>query len=99
MSRLDGSTLGIAVYSLETGKLEQVTEFGQLPRWLPDGRRLLFQARGRIFLADLTSRRTKEILAVPEGTINPYFDVSWDGRTIVFSLEAMESDIWVMSPR
>ncbi len=99
IQRLDGSALGIAVYSLETGKLQQVADFGQLPRWLPDGRRLLFQASGRIYLVDTTGKRTKEILAVPEGVINPYFDVSWDGRTIVFSLEAMESDIWLMSPR
>jgi eukaryotic-like serine/threonine-protein kinase len=98
VQRMDGGTFGIAVYSIESGKLEQVTEFGQLPRWLPDGRRLLFQDRGRIYLADMTSKRAKEIVAVPEGTINPYFDVSWDGSTIVFSVEAMESDIWLMSP-
>ena len=99
VQRLDGGTFGIGVYSPETGKLEQLTNFGQLPRWLPDGRRLLFHARGRIYLAGPAANRTKEILAVPEGTINPYFDLSWDGRMIVFSLEAMESDIWVMSAR
>jgi Tol biopolymer transport system component len=99
IQKLDGGTLGIGVYSLETGKLEAVTNFGQFPRWLPDGRRLLFQASGRIYLADLAGKRTKEILAVSEGAIAPYFDLSWNGKTIVFSLESMESDIWMMSPR
>jgi Tol biopolymer transport system component len=99
IQRLDGGTFGIAVYWPETGKLEQATDFGQLPRWLPDGRKLLFHARGRLYLADAASKRTTEILSVREGTINPYFDVSWDGRMIFFSLEAIESDIWVMSAR
>ncbi len=99
IQRLDGGSLGIGVYSLDSGKLEQVTNFGQLPRWLPDGRKLLFHARGQIYLADPAGKRTKQILAVPEGAISPYFDLSWDGRMIVFSLEAAESDVWVMSAR
>jgi Tol biopolymer transport system component len=81
---------------METRKLERVTDFGQLPRWLPDGRRLLFQAGGRIYLADQARKQTKEVLSVPDGTVNPYFDLSWDGRTIFFSLEGMESDIWTI---
>ncbi len=99
IQRLDGGTHGVAAYSLESGKLDHVTDFGQLPRWLPDGRRLLFHSEGRIYLADPAGKRTKQILSVPEGSINPYFDVSWDGRVIVFSLEELESDIWVRSPR
>ncbi len=97
LQRLDGSTAGIAAYSLDTGKLERITDFGRLPRWLPDGRRLLFHALGRIFLADPAAKRPKEVLASSDGAISPYFDVSWDGRMIVFSLEAIESDVWLMS--
>jgi Tol biopolymer transport system component len=97
LQKLDGGTLGIGAYNLNTEKLEQYTSFGQLPRWLPDGRRLLFYSRGQIFLADSTSKRTKEILSSKQGTIHPYFDVSWDGRMIVFSLESMESDVWIMT--
>jgi Tol biopolymer transport system component len=96
IQRLDGGTLGIGVYSPQAEEIVQVTSFGQLPRWLPDGRKLLFQARGRIFSADLATKRVREILSAPGGSISPYFDVSWDGRMIVFSVEAMESDIWLM---
>jgi len=95
--KLDGGALGIGAFNLETKKFEPYTSFGQFPRWLPDGRRLLFHARGRIFLADSSGKRTQEILSVKEGSINPYFDVSWDGRMIAFSLESMDSDIWIMS--
>ncbi len=97
LQKLDGGTLGIGAYNTKTQKIERYTIFGQLPRWLPDGRRFLFHARDRIFLADSTGGRTKEILSTKEGTINPYFDVSWDGREIVFSLESMESDVWIMT--
>jgi Tol biopolymer transport system component len=97
LQKLDGGTLGIGAYNLKTEKLEQYTSFGRLPRWLPDGRRLLFHANGQIFLADSTGKRTKEILSAKEGTINPYFDVSWDGRMIAFSLESVESNIWIMT--
>jgi len=99
IQRLDGGTLGIGVYSPDSGNFAQATNFGQFPRWLPDGRKLLFHADGRIYLADLANKRTKQILAVSEGAIGPYFDLSWDGRMIVFSLETMESDIWVMEAR
>jgi Tol biopolymer transport system component len=93
----DGGSLGIGAYHLDTEKFEQYTSFGQFPRWLPDGRRLLFHARGGIFLVDTAGKRTREVLSAKEGEINPYFDLSWDGRTIVFSLESMESDIWIMT--
>jgi Tol biopolymer transport system component len=93
----DGGTLGIGAYSPGSKKFEQYTDFGQLPRWLPDGRRLLFHARDRIFLVDSTDQRTKEVLSTKEGTINPYFDLSWDGRMIAYSLESMDSDVWIMT--
>jgi Tol biopolymer transport system component len=97
LQKLDGGSLGIGAFNLETKKFEQYTSFGQLPRWLPDGRKLLFHARGRIFLSDPAGKSTKEILSAKDGTINPYFDVSWDGRMIAFSLESIESDIWIMT--
>ncbi len=97
LQKMDGGTLGIGAYMVESKKFQQYTSFGQLPRWLPDGRRLLFHARGRIFLADSSGRRTKEVLSTKEGTINPYFDVSWDGRMIAYSLESMDSDVWIMT--
>jgi Tol biopolymer transport system component len=97
VQKLDGGTLGIGAFSLETKKFEPYTDFGRSPRWLPNDRRLLFHARGGIFLANVETRKSKEILSATEGAINPYFDVSWDGRMIVYSLESIESDIWIMN--
>ena len=97
IQRLDGTTLGVGVYSAEAENIVQATSFGRLPRWLPGDRSLLFEFRGRIHLADIAGKRTREILALPGASISPYFDVSWDGRLIVFSVESLESDVWVMA--
>jgi eukaryotic-like serine/threonine-protein kinase len=99
VQRLDGGTFGIAALAPQTRKLEQISDFGQLPRWLPDGRRLLFHANGRLYLAESGTKRTREVLRVTEGSISPYFDVSWDGRMIVYGVEVLESDVWLMSVR
>jgi hypothetical protein len=97
LMKIGGASLGIGAYELATKKLELYTNFGQLPRWLPDGRRLLFHARGGIFLVDSADHRVKEILSLKSGDITPYFDVSWDGRQIAFSLESMDADVWIMT--
>jgi Tol biopolymer transport system component len=97
VQRLDGGTYGVAALVPRTRALEQVSDFGELPRWLPDDRKLLFHANGRLYLAESGSKRTREILRVTDGAISPYFDVSWDGRMIVYSVEVQESDVWLMS--
>ena len=38
-----------------------------------------------------------DLFSEKAGTINPYFDISWDGRMIAYSLESMDSDIWIMT--
>jgi Tol biopolymer transport system component len=97
VQRLDGGTYGVAAFRPQDRTLEQVSDFGELPRWLPDGRKLLFHANGRLYLAESGSKRTKEILRVTDGSISPYFDVSWDGTMIVYSVEVLESDVWLMA--
>jgi Tol biopolymer transport system component/serine/threonine protein kinase len=99
VQRLDGGTFGVAALVPRTRALEQVSDFGEQPRWLPDDRKLLFHANGRLYLAESGSKRTREVLRVADGAIGPYFDVSWDGRMIVYSIEVLESDIWLMSVR
>ena len=47
---------GIIVYSLETATYQQLTDFGQWPVWLPNGRHLLFVSGGsRFFVVDTES--------------------------------------------
>ncbi len=39
----DATPCGLGIYSLESGKFERLTDFGNRPAWLSDSRRLVFQ--------------------------------------------------------
>lgn len=63
-------------------------------RWLPDGRRLLFQNQGRLFVADWRSGEVRQVLAVPGediATVQP----SRDGKTLYFLSGSVSGDIWL----
>jgi Tol biopolymer transport system component len=98
MRRADGTSKGIGVYSLAGGSFEQVSEIGFLPRWLSDGRRILFWHEGRLYLVDRRSRTPHEVLAPSSvhGAMEQNFDISPDNRRIYFSLMASEADIWLL---
>lgn len=103
----DGSTLagvlgggeigsrGIMLYSFQTHEFEKITEVGSAPLWLNDNHRLLFHDQGTIYLVD---RRTKakphKVYSVAPNAISG-FTVSPDDRSIYFSMDSTESDIWL----
>lgn len=86
---------GIMLYSFQTHEFEKISEFGTAPRWLNDNHRLLFHDQGTIYLVD---RRTKgkphKVCSVAPNTISG-FTVSPDDRSIYFSIDSTESDIWL----
>jgi hypothetical protein len=88
---------GIAIYSLESGVFEQLTEFGWAPVWLADSRRLLFPYQDRIYIVDSASRKVDVVTSIGAYTIFPYgLSVSRDNRWIYFAIEMNEADIWLM---
>jgi Tol biopolymer transport system component len=94
----DGAAAGIGIFSLETRDLDIIPVSGRqlFPRWLNDNRRLLFHADGKIHLIDTQTKRGHVVLSVPGYDIDPYFDLSKDGRSIYFVLQAIEADLWIM---
>ena len=76
--RSPAGSLGISVYSFDSGRYEHFTEFGWLPRWLSDGRRLVFgttfgaTSRSAIYLLDTRSRKARQILS-----LNPNEIAEW----------------------
>ncbi|MBM4408197.1 MAG: S9 family peptidase [Chloroflexi bacterium] len=54
---------------------------GRNPRWLPDGRRVLFTSGGRIHLFDVEIRLLSAVPGLPKGATSPA--VTPDGRSIV----------------
>ncbi len=86
---------GITVYSIDSQKLEKLSETGYFPVWLNDSSRLLFYNLGKLYLIDRQSKTVSEILSAAPYEIDR-FDLSRDNRTICYSLTTKESDIWMM---
>jgi Tol biopolymer transport system component len=88
---------GIIVYSLASGRFEQVTDFGGYPVWLPDSRRVMFVSGGRdFFVADTRTKRIAKVFSVERDIIGPP-GLTRDGRQAFFSRRVTEGDIWLMT--
>jgi eukaryotic-like serine/threonine-protein kinase len=87
---------GLVLYSFDSGEYQPLTDFGRSPQWLGDSRRMIFQHRGSVYLADARDGRTREVFSVPPYEIDGFIGVSPDDRAIVFTLIAAEADIWLM---
>lgn len=95
ISGLQTGSLGITLYSFQTHQFEVITEFGTAPVWLSDNNRLLFQDQSTIYLVDRRAKgTTHRIFSVSPSTISG-FTISPDDRSIYFSMDATESDIWL----
>lgn len=62
--------------------------------WL-DGRRIVYANRGRLFITDVSSLSTREILAVP-GEVLTTPHVTADGSQLFFLRSTSDGDIWLM---
>jgi Tol biopolymer transport system component len=86
---------GVGFYSFETGRYEKLTDYFSIPRWLPDGRRLIFEHNGRAMIADTVTKEVRTILHdLPDEIRN--ISVSPDGRLLIYTTRERESDIWLL---
>ncbi len=85
---------GIALYSLESRTYELLNDRGSIPRFLPDGRRLLFLDQSAVWLIDSASRKVHQVLPPASDSKLLHFMVTGDGRSIYALQELSESDIW-----
>ena len=67
---------------------------GGYPTWLSSGRRLIVASEGRLILADVPSRFTREILSVPDLYLDSPI-LSPDDRQLYFSRNAPEANLWL----
>ncbi len=88
---------GIAVYSLETGRYQRLSDRGSLPVWLRDSRRLLYLDGGRVFLLDGRTRQAREIEAPPPGSTYTKVVVSRDNRSLFLVRSTDEGDIGMVT--
>ena len=95
--RPDGVSAGIVTYSIEKRAFERLTETGGNPRWLSDGRRLVYMnEKGSLSLVESHSKRAHELLSLLPDTIdNPV--PSRDDRWIYFVRGSAEADLWLLT--
>jgi Tol biopolymer transport system component len=90
---------GIVVYTFRSRTYERLTDFGQWPVWLPDGRRVLFVSGGDgFFVVDRATKRVRKIFSAARDVIGPP-RLSRDGRQMFFSRRVTEADIWLLTLR
>lgn len=101
------SKAGVVIYSMQSNTFEKITDFGNLvisgsvwwcfPKWLNDSRRVLFQATDGLWIVDRQTKKSTRILTPPAGTNDAIPELSSDNRTIYFTEDSLQSDIWLRS--
>jgi Tol biopolymer transport system component len=91
-----GSLPIFAVYSIETGQLEKISDSGAASAaWLQDDRRVLFIFDGAIFITDTATKKQRPFFTeVPDRIVG--FKLSRDNRWLYYIRESVESDIWLL---
>jgi serine/threonine protein kinase len=70
---------------------------GVFPRWLPDGRRLVAQDRGRLTVVDTITKTSRQIYAEPDRGRSVFSIALAPGaRRVYFTSAVSEADIWLM---
>jgi len=91
---------GIIIYSLESHRYRTVTAHGSNPVWMRDGRRLLYLDGGAVFMVDVATGESREVLAAGAGAASfKGLDLSPDGRVLYLVRETVEGDIWMLTLR
>jgi Tol biopolymer transport system component len=89
--------LGVLTYDFASRRYRRLTDFGQWPVWLPDGRRILFVSGGHAFYTvDRVTRQVRELYRTQWDVLGPP-RLTRDGRAMYFSRRVTEGDIWVVT--
>jgi Tol biopolymer transport system component len=96
----DGTGFGVGWHDLGSGRTGVSTEHRSpgIPVWLPDGRRVVYSAPGRVLVLVDTRTGASRTLDQFEFDIGSVV-VSPDGRTIFLAAVLSEADIWLAQRR
>ncbi len=84
----------LMTFDFTTNKYEVVSDFGTRALWLADNKRAIFYHNDKIYLLDTETKRRKELLSVSPNRIQS-ISLSKDNRSIYYSVQKSESDIWL----
>jgi serine/threonine protein kinase/Tol biopolymer transport system component len=88
---------GVVVYSLASGRYERLTDAGVTPRWLHDGRTLLYVQDGKIFQCDLRSKSSRLLLDPPQNSMFTSVSLGPDDRALYAVRSSDEGDVWMIT--
>jgi Tol biopolymer transport system component len=73
-----------------------LTDFGEWPVWLPDGRHILFVSGGKAFyIVDRETRQVRKVFTAGRDVIGPP-RLTRDGRHALYSRRVTEADLWLV---
>ncbi len=88
---------GIILQSVRTGEFERLTDLGQWPVWLPDGRHLMFVSEGKAFyVVDRITKDVREVFRVDWDVIGPP-GLTADATMMYFSRRVDQADLWLVT--
>lgn len=84
----------LMTFDFTTNKYERVSDFGTRSLWLADNKKAIFYHNDKLYLLDTETKRRKELLSVAPNRIQS-IALSKDNRSIYYSVQKSESDIWL----
>jgi Tol biopolymer transport system component len=94
-NRSDGALM---IYSVATRTYSRLydSDSALSPIWLNDGRGVLFLEKSKVKLIDVGTHVTRELLSVAPDTMDLWWSITRDNRTIYFVRQVEQADIWLM---
>jgi hypothetical protein len=86
----------IFTFSFASGRFTRSSENGESCCWLNDGRRALVTDRGKLLVLDTFTKTTRELLTIAPDDFDSVA-LSADNRTIYFTRQTRQGDIWLMT--
>jgi dipeptidyl aminopeptidase/acylaminoacyl peptidase len=83
------------IYSSATREHYQLRP-GSSPVWLNDGRRLIFSAEGRLFIAEAVLKISRELIALGDQSLGSP-RLSPDNRQLYFTSEGVDANLWMLT--
>lgn len=84
----------LMIFDFTTNKYETISDFGTRALWLADNKRTVFYYGDKIYLLDTETKRRKVLLSVAPNRIQS-ISISKDNRSIYYTVQKSESDIWL----
>ena len=92
-----GRSAGVHRWDVASRRYTRITESGVAPRWLPDGRRLVYSdGSGReLWLVDGARPAPERIFGLDGDALGDHIALSPDGRWLYFTWVTEDGDVWL----